>query len=90
MAEMNTPEKIRLLIRRRNMILGSIADQTGQTRQNFSNKIKRGDFKESELRQIAEVLGCDLKVSFIDRETGEEFLGQKKDLEESICRKAGQ
>jgi hypothetical protein len=73
MAEMNTPEKIRLLIRRRSMILGSIADQTGQTRQNFSNKIKRGDFKESELRQIAEVLGCDLKIVFVDRETGEEF-----------------
>ena len=73
MAEMNTPEKIRLLIRRRNMILGSIADQTGQTRQNFSNKLKKGDFRESELRAIAEALGCELKISFIDKTTGEEI-----------------
>lgn len=73
MAEMNTAEKIRLMVRRRNMILGAVADQTGQTRQNFSNKIKRGDFKESELRQVAEVLGCDLKIVFVDRETGEEI-----------------
>ena len=44
MAEMNTAEKIRLIIRRRNMILGAVADQTGQTRQNFSNKINNGFF----------------------------------------------
>ena len=73
MAEMNTPEKIRLLIRRRSMILGSIADQTGQTRQNFSNKLKRNDFRESELSAIADFLGCELKISFVDRESGEEI-----------------
>lgn len=44
-----------------------------QTRQNFSNKMKRGDFKESELRRIAEALGCELKISFIDKVSGEEF-----------------
>ena len=41
--------------------------------QNFSNKLKKGDFRESELRAIAEALGCELKISFIDKTTGEEI-----------------
>ena len=55
------------------MTLGAIAEGTEQTRQNFSNKMKRGDFKESELSAIADFLGCELKVSFVDKETGEEI-----------------
>lgn len=70
---LTTPEKIRFLANRRNVTLGAIAEGTDQTRQNFSNKMKRGDFKESELLTIAEFLGCNLKVSFVDKETGEEF-----------------
>ena len=70
---MNTAEKIRFLTRRRGVTLGSVAEGTEQTRQNFSNKMKRNDFKESELSQIAAFLGCELKVAFIDRETGEEI-----------------
>lgn len=73
MSDLNTAERIRFVARRRGLTLGFIADSTEQTRQNFSNKIKRGDFKESELRRIADVLGCDLKVAFVDRETGEEL-----------------
>ena len=73
MSNLNTAEKIRIAVTRSGQTMYSVAEATGQTRQNFSNKIKRGDFKESELRQIAEVLGCDLKIVFVDRETGEEF-----------------
>lgn len=71
--KINTPEKIRFLANRRNVTLGAIAEGTEQTRQNFSNKMKRGDFKESELSAIADFLGCELKVSFVDKETGEEI-----------------
>ena len=52
--------------------MGDIAERTNQTRQNFSNKMTRCDFKESELEKIAEVLGCELKVAFVDKETGDE------------------
>ena len=69
----NTAEKIRFLKNRRNVTLGEIAEVTGQTRQNFSNKLKRNDFRESELSAIADFLGCELKISFIDKETGEEI-----------------
>lgn len=68
-----TSEKIRFLVKRHGVTLGAIAESMGQTRQNFSNKLKRGDFKESELRAIAEALGYELKISLINKETGEEI-----------------
>ena len=73
MAELNTAEKIRLMVSRSGQTMYSIAESTGQTRQNFSNKLKRGDFKESELRAIAEAAGCELKITFVDKNTGEEI-----------------
>ena len=60
-------------MQRNNLTLGLLAERTGQTRQNLSNKLGRGDFKESELRSIADVLGCELQINFIDKETGEEI-----------------
>ena len=73
MANLTTTEKIRLIAQRNNLTLGALAERSGQTRQNLSNKLGRGDFKESELRNIAEVLGCELKINFIDKKTGEEI-----------------
>lgn len=70
--EMSTSEKIRFLAGRKGMTMGNIAERTHQTRQNLSNKMTRCDFKQSELERIAGVLGCDLKVSFVDKETGGE------------------
>lgn len=68
-----TDEKIRMIAGRRGVNMGAIAEGTEQTRQNLSNKMKRGDFKESELRSIAKILNCSLKISFVDNETGEEI-----------------
>ena len=73
MGVMTTAEKIRLIVGRRGVTMGEVAKGTEQTRQNFSNKLKRDDFKESELSQIAEFLNCKLKIIFVDKESGEEF-----------------
>jgi len=70
---LKTAEKIRLMANRKDVTLGAVAEGTEQTRQNFSNKIKRDDFKESELSAIADFLGYELKVTFIDKATGEEI-----------------
>ena len=71
--DMNTAEKIRFLVGRRNMTMGDLAEGTNQTRQNFSNKMTRCNFKESELAEIAGVLGCELKIVFVDKQTGDEI-----------------
>ena len=49
--------------------MAELARRTGQTAQNLNNKYKRNVFKVSELEKIAEALDCELKISFIDKET---------------------
>lgn len=66
-------EKIKVVLGRRNMTLGDLAEKTGQTRQNLSNKMSRDNFTEKELCKIAEALECTYKASFILKDTGEEI-----------------
>ena len=64
-------EKIKIVLGRRNMTLGDLAEKTGQTRQNLSNKMSRDNFTEKELRKIAEALGCSYYAGFTMDDTGE-------------------
>ena len=66
-------EKIRIVLGRRNMTLGDLAEKTGQTRQNLSNKMSRDNFTEKELRKIAEALGCSYHAGFAFKDTGEDI-----------------
>lgn len=61
-------------VKRGNMSEAELARKTGQTPQNMNNKHKRNTFKISELEKIAEALGAELKISFIDKETGEPII----------------
>ena len=40
---------------------------------NVYNKLKRDNFSEKELKQIADILNCDFKGTFVMRDTGEEI-----------------
>lgn len=64
-------EKIKIILNRRNMTLGDLAERTGQTRQNLSNKISRDNFTEKDLRKIAEALECTYYAGFTMNDTGE-------------------
>ena len=64
---MTTVEKLKLIMDRKNITMAQLADATGQTRQNLSNKLARekerpGSFSERELRSIADALGCKLMI----------------------------
>ena len=61
-------------VKRGNMTEAELARRTGQTPQNMNNKYKRNTFKISELVKIADALNADLKISFIDRDTGEPII----------------
>lgn len=61
-------------VKRGNMSEAELARKTGQTPQNMNNKHKRNTFKVSELEKIAEALEAELKISFIDKETGEPII----------------
>lgn len=64
---------IKMILAYKEMNISSLADKLGTSRPNLSQKFKRDNFSEKELQEIADALGCDLKISFIDRETGREF-----------------
>lgn len=66
-------EKIKVVLGRRNMTLGDLAEKTGQTRQNLSNKMSRDNFTEKELRKIADALGCTYYAGFTLNDTGEDI-----------------
>lgn len=57
-----------------NISEAELARRTGQTPQNMNNKYKRNTFKISELEKIADALDSDLKISFVDRESGEPII----------------
>lgn len=66
-------EKIKIVLKRRNMTLGELAEQTSQSRQNLSNKMSRDNFSEKELAAIASVLDCTYHAGFTMNDTGEEI-----------------
>lgn len=61
---LSVAEKLRLIMKRKGMTLGDLADATGQTRQNLSNKMSRDNFSEKEINVLAAALGCTVKIIF--------------------------
>lgn len=66
-------EKIRIALIKRNMNLKELSSRLGCTSQNLSGKLKRDNFSERELTEIAEVLGYRYEGRLINKETGEEI-----------------
>ncbi len=62
--ELSVAEKIRLIMRRQGKTMGELAELTGQTRQNLSNKMSRGNFTEKDIVALAQALGCQVEIRF--------------------------
>lgn len=70
---LTTNEKLKILAGRAGLSMAALADKLGESRQNFHNKLKRENFTERQLREIADTLGCDVEVVFTSREDGEKL-----------------
>ena len=68
---LSTSEKAKIILKRRGMTMGDLAERTGQTRQNLSNKMSRDNFPEKEIREIAAALDCEYETFFVMRDTGD-------------------
>ena len=65
-------ENIRIaLVKRGNLSESELARRMGISPQNLHNKMKRDNFTETDLREIAEALDLRLDIAFIDPETNE-------------------
>ena len=57
----------------RDVKLSDLANRLDKSTSNFYQMLKRDNFRENELEEIANALNCDLSIKFVDRETGKEF-----------------
>lgn len=64
-------EKIRIVLIKRKMNLTTLAEKLGKSPQNISAKIKRDNFSEKELIEIAAALDCTFNAEFTLNDTGE-------------------
>lgn len=58
-------EQIKILLIKKGMTITDLAKLINTSTQNLSNKLKRDDFKLSELREIAEALGVVFETYFL-------------------------
>ncbi len=62
--DITVAEKIRLIMKRQGKTMGDLAEASGQTRQNLSNKMTRGNFSERDILTLAKALGCRVEIQF--------------------------
>lgn len=70
--EMAMTEKIKILLVKKNLSVVDLAKRLGTSPTNLYNKLKRDNFSERELVDIADKLGCRYEGSFI-LENGEKI-----------------
>lgn len=66
-----TNEKIRILLKRKNLTVTELSEKIGTTRQNLTNKLARNNFNENDLKLIASALNCTINITFQDVDSGE-------------------
>ena len=59
-------EKIRILLKRKNVTLVELSSRIGTTNQNLANKLKRDNFSIKELNDISVALGCTFEGYFVE------------------------
>lgn len=62
--ELTMAEKLRIIMKRQGITLAELAERTGQSRQNLSNKMTRDNFSDREIRDMAAALGCTVSTTF--------------------------
>lgn len=67
---MSAAKKIKMMLVHREMTLTDLSQLLNKSLSTMSGKMKRDNFSEKDLREIAELLNFDYEAIFTDRETG--------------------
>lgn len=70
---MSMAKKIRMMLIEREMTIKELSQKLGYQSNGFSNKLERDNFREKELREIAELLNYDFDGVFTDRDSGKQI-----------------
>ena len=57
-------EKIKIILKRKNITLSELAELINSSRQNLSNKMSRDNFSEKEIKEIAKALNLECEITF--------------------------
>ena len=66
-------KKIKSILIYKDMTITDLSEKLGKSVQNLSNLLKKDNFRESEVEEIADKLDCNLKIEFVDKTTGKTF-----------------
>ncbi len=73
MEKLSAAKKIKMLLVQRDMTLTDLSKQLERSLSTMSDKMKRDNFSEKDLKKIADVLNFDYDIIFTDRETGKKI-----------------
>lgn len=63
--KMGAARKIKMLVAANEITVKDLAEKLETSQSNLSNKLKRDNFSENELQDIAEKLGAKLEINFV-------------------------
>ena len=64
---MGQAKTIQIMLIQRDMHQSDLAAALGCSTGSFYAKMKRDDFRESDLRKIADAMDCDLQINYVPR-----------------------
>ena len=64
---MDIATEIRVMLARENKNISWLANELNTSQQNLSNKMRRNNFCTKDMKEIADVLGYELKIEFIKK-----------------------
>lgn len=70
---MSAAKKIRIMLIERDMTLKELSERLNKHPSTVSDKMRRDNFSENDLNEIADILGFDYEAVFTDRETGKKI-----------------
>jgi transcriptional regulator with XRE-family HTH domain len=65
-------EKLKVILKRKNMTVKELADLLGTSRQNLHGKLTKDNLSEHDLKKFCEILGIQFEINFI-LENGEKI-----------------
>ena len=70
MNEISIAQSIKILCAYKNINITQLGKKLNKSKENFHAQIKRDKFQFKDIVKIADILGYDVKLQFVDRATG--------------------
>lgn len=64
MGNLTVGEKLKIIMDRRHITMTTLAELSGQSRQNLSNKFSRNNFSEGDIKVLSDAMGCEYDIKF--------------------------